>query len=303
MMEMLINSLLFWATILAEIIPLFLVVTFLAGLALEYISAETLRRNLGGKGSISGTLLATFFGFITPFCSCSTIPVVGGMIAAGIPIGIITAFLFASPYPVEVALIMLGPLFGWAFAAIFCAAGVAIAILTGITIQKLGWQDQVKSVASLIGGSESNNAEDPQISREAFKAKAKRAVVYAFSFLKKQIGYIIVGSAIGAFIYGFLPTDLVLTYAGGSSIFAVPIAALIGVPLYVSIIPVIPIVFSLYLKGLSAGAVIAFLITATAISPPELIMLSGMFKKKYIAAFIVVMIAGSIVTGYLFNAI
>jgi uncharacterized membrane protein YraQ (UPF0718 family) len=115
--------------------------------------------------------------------------------------------------------------------------------------------------------------------------------------------FILAGSIMGSIIYGFVPEDLLATYMGGTSILAVPIAALIGVPLYVSIIPVIPIILSLSGKGVSTGAVIAFMITATSISPPELIMLSGMFKKQYIALFVTMMIIGAIATGYVFNII
>ncbi len=302
MIDMLVNTAYFLVTILIEIIPLFLVVTFFAGLALEYISQETLRKYLTGRRGFVGLLLAVIFGFITPFCSCSTIPVLAAMITAGIPVGVLTAFLFASPYPIEVA-IMLAPIFGWVLALTFCLAGAVIALLSGALVGKLGWQDKVKPHLIPFGTINTTSDGVAETVKVGFKVKARRAAKYSFDFFRKQAVYIIIGSVIGAFIYGFVPADLIATYAGGQNIFAVIIAALIGVPLYVSVIPVIPIVYSLYLKGLSAGAVIAFLITATAISPPELIMLSGLFKKKFIAFFIIVMILGSIATGYFLNAI
>ncbi|MGB9854551.1 MAG: permease [Candidatus Bathyarchaeales archaeon] len=303
MLGVLVDALTFLATILMEIIPLFLVVTFFAGLALEYISQESLRSHLAGRRGFVGLLLAVVFGFITPFCSCSTIPVLAGMITAGIPIGVLTAFLFASPYPVEIAVIVLGPIFGWALAFTFVLVGVIIAFLSGFVVEKLGWQNQVKPLLiPLVAVNTVGNGSAETVNSD-FKVKVKRAAKYSLDFFKKLAVYVVIGSVIGAFIYGFVPADLIATYAGGSNILAVPIAALIGVPLYVSIIPIIPIIYSLYIKGLSAGAVIAFLITATAISPPELVMLSGMFKKKYIAFFVVAMILGAIVTGYLFNTI
>lgn len=303
MIDMLMNVASFLGTILIEIIPLFLLVTFFAGLALEYISQETLRKYLAGRRSFAGLLLAVVFGFITPFCSCSTIPVLAGMISAGIPIGVLTAFLFASPYPVEIALIVLGPIFGFALAVTFVIVGAAIAFLSGAVVEKLGWQSQVKpTLMPLVAVNAVSNGTAENVNG-GFKVKVKRAAKYSLGFFKKLAIYLVIGSVIGAFIYGFVPADLIATYAGGSNILAVPIAALIGAPLYVSIIPIIPIIYSLYIKGLSAGAVIAFLITATAISPPELIMLSGMFKKKYVAFFIKAMILGAIITGYLFNAL
>ncbi|MEM3789117.1 MAG: permease [Candidatus Bathyarchaeia archaeon] len=302
MTDVLTNVAYFLVTILIELIPLFLIVTFFAGLALEYISPETLKKYLAGRRGFIGLLLAVVFGFITPFCSCSTIPVLAGMITARIPIGVLTAFLFASPYPIEVA-IVLAPIFGWTLALTFCLAGAVIALLSGVLVEKLGWQDEVKPLLIPFGMINTASSGVAEAVKVGFKVKAKRAAKYSFDFFRKLAAYIIIGSVIGAFIYGLVPSEFIATYAGGSNVLAVIIAALIGVPLYVSIIPVIPIVYSLYLKGLSAGAVIAFLITATAISPPELIMLSGMFKKKFIAFFIIMMILGSIVTGYLLNAI
>jgi len=388
------NALSFFVTVLIEIIPLFLAVTFLAGLALEYIKPQIIRERLGGKKGITGILSATVLGFITPFCSCSTIPLLAGMMAAGIPIGVLTAFLFASPYPIEVGIIVLGPMFGWAFGVAFVATGAIIAVISGLLLQRINWQDQIKddfikglkphsqsaggnggedtpsccgdqapaSTGCACGADEvvtpkeeagcacgAGEKEDPTSSecgcgeetsktesccdsgekqgveetgcncgaeseqhasnqlntsvKDGFPQKAKRAALYSLTFFKRMFLYVLVGSAMGAIIYGFVPEELLATYMGGSSILAVPIAALIGVPLYVSIIPVIPIILSLSTKGVSTGAVIAFMITATSISPPELIMLSGMFKRKYLILFVAMMIFGAIVTGYVFNMI
>jgi hypothetical protein len=291
------------------------------------------------------------------------------MMAAGIPLSILTAFLFASPYPIEVGIIVLGPMFGWSFAVVFVATGAIIAILSGLLMQRLNWQNQVKDdfvngrspITAAKTGADCNCStgadeekssccssttpdeakpsecgctsgaeavtrekqcscgqpqhEPPQKSccaaaelnpaevRDGFPQKTRRAALYSLNFLKRMFLFILLGATMGALIYGFVPEDLLAKYMGGSSLFAVPIAALIGVPLYVSIIPVIPIVLGLSAKGVSTGAVIAFMITATSISPPELIMLSGMFKRRYIALFVVMMIVGAIVTGYMFNLI
>ncbi len=363
------NTLTFFANVLIEIIPLFLAVTFLAGLALEYIKPSLIREKLGGKKGVTGILAATALGFVTPFCSCSTIPLLAGMLAAGIPISVLTAFLFASPYPVEVGMLVLGPMFGWAFAIAFVATGAILAILSGLLLQRLNWQDQIKDdfIKGLKPEAKSDNAgeeskpacdcgadkveeqkatgcecgakkhepeenqapcgcntekpapespscgcgADPktassqpvEVALDGFPQKAKRAALYSLTFFKRMIPFILLGCSIGAVIYGFVPQDLLATYMGGASVVAVPIAALIGVPLYVSIIPIIPIVLSLSAKGVSNGAVIAFMITATSISPPELIMLSGMFKRRYLLLFVAMMIIGAIVTGYVFNTI
>ncbi len=307
MEEMLIKAGKFFLLILAELIPLFLLVTFLSGLALEYISPEKLREKLSGRKGIWGQFISMILGWVTPFCSCSTVPVLASMVKAGIPIGIMTTFLYASPYPVEIAIPILAPLFGLPVALAFLVVGGIMALAGGSLVQKLGWQDQVKidmGDSSGTAQSASNTLDLPMIDiDESFKAKCKRAWDYTIGFAKKLLLIIVISSAVGALIYGFIPEEFILKYAGGTGLFVVPIAALIGVPLYVNVAAVIPIIYSLSLKGMSEGAVLAFLITATTISPPELFMLSALFKKKYVFAFTIAMIIGAILTGYLLNLI
>lgn len=307
MQEMLLGSAKFFLIILAELIPLFFIVTFLSGLALEYISLQKLREMLSGRKGIWGQLIAMILGWITPFCSCSTVPVLASMVKAGIPIGIMTTFLYASPYPVEIAIPILAPLFGLPVALAFLFVGGVLAILGGLLVHKLMWQDQVK--VELVTNEENSQLdtevlEIPLISLDnSFKAKCKRAWEYTIGFAKKLLLIIVISSALGALIYGFIPEELILKYAGGTNWFVVPVAALIGVPLYVNVAAIIPIIYSLSLKGMSEGAVIAFLITATTISPPEIFMLSALFKKKYVFTFTIAMIIGAILTGYLLNLI
>lgn len=307
MQEMLLRSAKFFLVILAELIPLFFIVTFLSGLALEYISPQKLREMLSGRKGIWGQLIAMILGWITPFCSCSTVPVLASMVKAGIPIGIMTTFLYASPYPVEIAIPILAPLFGLPVALAFLFVGGVLAILGGLLVHKLMWQDQVK--VELVTNEENSQLdtevlEIPLISLDnSFKAKCKRAWEYTIGFAKKLLLIIVISSALGALIYGFIPEEFILKFAGGTNWFVVPVAALIGVPLYVNVAAIIPIIYSLSLKGMSEGAVIAFLITATTISPPEIFILSALFKKKYVFTFTIAMIIGAILTGYLLNLI
>lgn len=304
MSEQLINSARFFAIILLELIPLFLIITFLSGLIMEYVSPEMLKEKLAGRKGIIGRLAGVFFGFVTPFCSCSTIPVLAGMLRAGIPIGVLTAFLFASPYPVEMVIPILAPLFGLPVASAFLVAGVVIPLASGTLVDRLGWQDQVKPEFTVDASVEPDGLELPSIViKDSLKSKARRAWLYTLGFARKLLLTIVISSAIGALIYGLIPEQTILTYAGGGSLLAVPVAALIGVPLYVNVAAVVPIVYSLSLKGMSHGAVLALLITATSISPPEIIMLAAMFKKKYVATFVVATIVGAILTGYALNLI
>ena len=154
MTDTLLRSGQFFLTILVELIPLFLIVTFLSGLALEYISPEKLRQGLSGRKGIVGQTAAMGLGWVTPFCSCSTIPILASMVKAGIPIGIMTTFLYASPYPVEIALPILAPLFGVPTAAAFMIAGGAIALTMGVVVERLGWQRQVKEAGYQISSLE-----------------------------------------------------------------------------------------------------------------------------------------------------
>ncbi len=310
MTDTLLRSGQFFLTILVELIPLFLIVTFLSGLALEYISPEKLRQGLSGRKGIVGQTAAMGLGWVTPFCSCSTIPILASMVKAGIPIGIMTTFLYASPYPVEIAIPILAPLFGVPTAAAFMFAGGAIALTMGVVVEHLGWQRQIKTavIESSAGGLGDASIDLAGVGLvlaldDSFRGKATRAGAYTLDFARRLLPIIIVSSAIGALIYGFIPEEWILRYAGGTSLLVVPIAALIGVPLYVNAAAVVPIIYSLSLKGMSEGAVIAFLITATTISPPEIIMLSALFKQKYVWAFVLAMIVGAIITGYLFNLI
>lgn len=305
METMLLKSGRFFLIILAELIPLFLLVTFLSGLALEYISPEKLRDKLSGRKGIWGQLISLALGWVTPFCSCSTVPVLASMVKAGIPIGIMTTFLYASPYPVEIALPILAPLFGLPLALAFLIVGGIMALIGGFLVEKLKWQDQVKvEIVNNPDNSQvvSNSLNIPLLDIDnSFKAKCKHAWDYTIGFAKKLLLIIVASSAVGALIYGFIPEEFILKYAGGTGLFVVPIAAMIGVPLYVNVAAIIPIIYSLSLKGMSEGAVLAFLITATTISPPELFMLSALFKKKYVFAFSVAMVIGAILTGYLLN--
>lgn len=303
MVEMLIRSGRFFVMTLAELIPLFLLVTFLSGLALEYISPETLRKRLSGRNGFVGQLIAMILGYVTPFCSCSTVPVLASMVKAGIPIAVMTTFLYSSPYPIEIAIPILAPLFGVPTALAFLVAGGVLALIGGVIVQQLGWQSQVKIET---GGTATMSAPAggklPVIQLDdSFKAKVARAWDYTISFARNLLLIIIASSAVGALIYGLIPEEIIIRYAGGSSPWVVIIAALLGVPLYVNVAAIVPIIYSLSLKGMSDGAVIAFLITATTISPPELFMLAALFKRKYIIAFTLAMIVGAIITGYFLN--
>ncbi|UCH02354.1 MAG: permease, partial [Candidatus Bathyarchaeota archaeon] len=241
----------FFIEIMLELIPLFLVVTFLIGLSLEYISPDKLHRYLGGKRRLHGTVLATILGYVTPFCSCSTVPVAAGMLGAAIPLGLVVAFVFASPYPIEIGAIVLGPVFGWHLAIIFSVVGLVIALAMGLLVDKLDWSNQISSgfkqlvyprirnrtnetenvVQSASCGCDSLESDPNQCDCSPIAnvqececenlttegnlvAVLKNAMRYSLGFLKKLFPYILVGSLAGALIYGYMPEEIILQYAG-----------------------------------------------------------------------------------------
>ena len=284
----------FFIEIAAELIVLFIGITFLVGLIQEYVPDETIKRALGGRHRILGSFLGAGFGALTPFCSCSTIPLLLGMLNAGVPFASAMAFLFASPLlnPVIVSLFII--LLGWKTALLYFAVTFLGAITISLVLDSLGFAAQVKSVAAVRGCCDCKPAEDA-------KSRVQRSARFAFSLFRQLVPYLLLGAGIGAFIHGFMPTELISNVAGAGNPFAIPAAAIIGVPIYIRAETIIPIGLALIEKGMSTGAVLALVIGGAGASIPELTLLSAIFKKRMLAAFVLTIIAIAIVVGYLAN--
>jgi hypothetical protein len=284
----------FFIEIAVELIVLFIGITFLVGLIQEYVPGETIKRALGGRHRILGSFLGAGFGALTPFCSCSTIPLLLGMLNAGVPFASAMAFLFASPLlnPVIVSLFIL--LMGWKITALYFAVTFLAAIVIGLILDSLGFAAQVKSVAAVRGCCDCEQAEDA-------KSRVQRSARFAFSLFRQLVPYLLLGAGIGAFIHGFVPTELISSIAGSGNPFAVPVAAIIGVPIYIRAETMIPIGLALIEKGMSTGAVLALVIGGAGASIPELTLLSAIFKRKMLAAFVLTIIAIAVAVGYLAN--
>ncbi len=270
----------FFIEIAVELIVLFIGITFLVGLIQEYVPDETIKRALGGRHRILGSFLGAGFGALTPFCSCSTIPLLLGMLNAGVPFASAMAFLFASPLlnPVIVSLFII--LLGWKITALYFSVTFLAAIVIGLMLDSLGFANQVKSVAAVRGCCDCKPAEDA-------KSRVQRSARFAFSLFRQLVPYLLLGAGIGAFIHGFP--------------FAVPVAAIIGVPIYIRAETMIPIGLALIEKGMSTGAVLALVIGGAGASIPELTLLSAIFKRKMLAAFVLTIIAIAVAVGYLAN--
>ena len=284
----------FFIEIAVELIVLFIGITFLVGLIQEYVPDETIKRALGGRHRILGSFLGAGFGALTPFCSCSTIPLLLGMLNAGVPFASAMAFLFASPLlnPVMISLFII--LLGWKITALYFSVTFLAAIVIGLMLDSLGFAAQVKSVAAVRGCCDCEQAEDA-------KSRVQRSARFAFSLFRQLVPYLLLGAGIGAFIHGFVPTELISSIAGSGNPFAVPVAAIIGVPIYIRAETMIPIGLALIEKGMSTGAVLALVIGGAGASIPELTLLSAIFKRKMLAAFVLTIIAIAVAVGYLAN--
>ena len=258
---------------------------------------ERTKRLLSHKREYVGNVLAALLGIVTPFCSCSAVPLFIGFVESGVPLGVTFSFLISSPMVNEVALIMLWGLFGWKIALIYIGAGLLVAIVAGIVIGKLKMERYVQDYVweMQVGSSE--------ITVLTFREKLDYARQYTFELLKKIWPYVLVGVGLGAFIHGYVPADFLAKWAGRDNPFAVPVAVALGVPLYSNAAGVIPIVHALMEKGMAMGTVLAFMMAVTALSLPEAIILKNVLKNRLLATFFGIVATAIVIVGYLFNAI
>lgn len=258
---------------------------------------EKTKRILSHKREYVGNILAALLGIVTPFCSCSAVPLFIGFVESGVPLGVTFSFLISSPMVNEVALIMLWGMFGWKIAMIYIGAGLLVAIFAGIIIGKLKME---KYVQDYVWEMQVGNAE---ITNMNFRDKLDYAREYTVELLKKIWPYVVVGVGLGAFIHGYVPADFLAKWAGPDNPFAVPIAVVLGVPLYSNAAGVIPIVHALTEKGMAMGTVLAFMMAVTALSVPEAIILKNVLKNRLLVVFFGVVAVSIVCIGYLFNAI
>jgi uncharacterized membrane protein YraQ (UPF0718 family) len=258
---------------------------------------EKTKRMLSHKREYVGNVLAALLGIVTPFCSCSAVPLFIGFVESGVPLGVTFSFLISSPMVNEVALIMLWGLFGWKIALIYVGSGLLVAIIAGIIIGKLKME---RYVQDYVWEMQVGNAEIVQL---IFREKLDYAREYTLGLLKKIWPYVVVGVGLGAFIHGFVPQDFLVRWAGRDNPFAVPIAVALGVPLYSNAAGVIPIVHALMEKGMAIGTVLAFMMAVTALSLPEAIILKNVLKNRLLVVFFGIVAGAIVCVGYLFNAI
>lgn len=291
----LIQTIKYFLFITGELALLFIVISTIIALVFMYIPEEKLKKWMSGKG-IWGNIMAVVFGAVTPFCACSTVPMTLGLLQAGVPFGTVMSFVISSPLMDPLVFILLGSFLGWKVAIGFLILTSVFSVVSGILLEKLGWADQVKKVR-LKGSGREQNEEIP----EGFINKLKKSFLKAWSDFKGVFIYMVIGVAIGAAIYGYLPEELLAKVAGRDNPFAVIVVALIGMPLYIRVESAIPIGLALLDKGASIGAVIALIISGAGVAIPELTMLASIFRKKIIIAFIVIVFVMAVLSGLIFN--
>ncbi len=291
------GTLWFFICVFLKISLLLVLVIFFAGIVRSFFSPEKTRKALEGKSLLAGNITAGLLGVVTPFCSCSAIPLFLGFIEAGIPLGVTFSFLVASPMINEVAVIMLFGLFGWKVGAIYIVSGWAIAIISGWIIGKMKlerWlQDWVQNVRFGI-----NQTENEILTIDARINIGVQAVKEIFS---KIWLYLILGIAIGAIVHGYVPKDYLASLMDKSHWYSVPLSVIIGVPLYSCLAGAVPIASALIEKGVPVGTALAFMMSVIAISLPELIILKKVLKLPFILTFVGIIASGIILVGYLMN--
>lgn len=284
-----------------KIFFLIYILIFFISLFRSQLSPEKVREYLSGKSRWYGYFLAVFLGVVTPFCSCSSIPLFMGFIAAGVPFGVAIAFLVSSPLISEIAAIMLVSMEG---AGLYVAS---IYLITGTIISVLaGWLADKFHIERFLSVKVDMKA--PQACGcTGIKEKAVAFIKYAHGFAMdtlKSIGiYIIIGLVIGAFMHGYVPESLFIEYLGKDNLYAVPLAAVIGIPIYASHAGVVPIIQVLLMKGVPVGTALVALMSITAISLPEMIMLKKVFTMKLLGIFVGFLLVAFIITGYVLNAL
>ena len=295
------DSLQFFVYDTIKIFILILIISFAVGYIKSFFTPEKTKKHLTGVPLGVGNIFAALLGVVTPFCSCSACPLFIGFVEAGIPLGVTFSYLIAAPMINEVALILLWGLFGIKVALLYIISGLFVAIFGGIIIGELKLERFVEDFVYQIKNAHQTCSCNSNQNSTTNKEHLKEAKESALEIFKKVYLYIIIGVGIGALIHGFVPTGLLVKYAGAQNPYAVPIAVIIGVPLYANIAGVLPITEVLVKQGLPIGTVLAFTMAVTALSFPEMIILRKVLKPQLLGIFIGILTIAIICTGYLFN--
>lgn len=282
-----------------KVLMLLAIIVFGIGIIRTFFSPEHTRKILEKKSLLFGNVLASMLGIVTPFCSCSAVPLFIGFVEAGVPLGVTFSFLIAAPMINEVAVVLLFTFFGWNTAVIYISTGLIIAIISGFIIGKLKLEKYVEAWVYEIK-SQGTSYEEEKIS-------FSERIEFGFGAVKDIVGkvwiYIIIGIGVGAWVHGYVPENFMAGIMGKSAWWSVPLSVLIGIPLYSNAAGIIPVMQALLEKGASLGTALSFMMAVIGLSLPEMIILRKVLKLRLIFIFIGVVGIGIILIGYLFNII
>lgn len=282
-----------------KVLLLLVLIIFFVGILRSFFTAERTRKALEGKKTFTGNVMAAVLGIVTPFCSCSAIPLFLGFVESGVPLGVTFSFLIAAPMINEVAVILLYGMFGWKVAAIYIGTGLTIAIVAGWIIGKLKLEKWVEEwvFATKLG---EGDGDDEEIT-------FSKRITMGFDAVKEIVGkvwlYVALGILVGAGVHGYVPAEFMVSFMGKDVWYAVPLSVLIGIPLYSNAAGIVPIVSVLIEKGASLGTALAFMMSVIALSLPEMIILRKVLKMPLILTFIAIVGGGIMIVGFLFNFI
>jgi uncharacterized protein len=282
-----------------KVLLLLALVVFGVGIVRSFFTPERTRRLLAGKSEAYGNVLAALLGTVTPFCSCSAVPLFIGFLGAGVPLGVTFSFLISAPMVNEIAVVLLYGLLGWKVAAIYTGTGLVVAIVSGFVIGKLGLErhveDWVRNVHAQDGGED--------VPGLTWAERLDAGAVAVRDIVGKVWLWVVAGIAVGAAIHGYVPEGVLASIMGKEAWWSVPAATLLGIPMYSNAAGIIPVVQALLEKGAALGTVLAFMMAVIALSLPEMIILRKVLKPRLIGVFIGVVGAGIMLVGFLFNAI
>jgi len=283
-----------------KVLLLLALVVFAIGIVRSFFTPERTRRFLAGKREFSGNVLASLLGIVTPFCSCSAVPLFIGFVTAGVPLGVTFSFLVSAPMINEIALVLLYGLLGWKIAALYLVTGLTVAIVSGWVIGRLGMEAHIEDWVRLV------RAENGSPLEQAPMGVHER-VRYGLDCVRDILGkvwlYVLLGIAVGAGIHGYVPEGFLAGIMGRDAWWSVPAAVLIGIPMYSNAAGIVPVVQALLEKGAALGTVLAFMMAVIALSLPEMVILRKVLKPRLIGTFIAVVGLGILLVGYLFNLI
>lgn len=280
-----------------KVMLLLTLIVFAVGIVRSFFTKERARRHLAGRKEVVGNVLAALLGIVTPFCTCSAVPLFIGFVQAGVPLGVTFSFLISAPMINEVALVLLYGLLGWKPAALYLASGLTIAIFSGWIIGRLrlehlleDWVLEMRNVRELVFEKRLTWPDRIEMGKTAVR-----------EIVGKVWLYVVAGIAVGAGIHGYVPEDFMASIMGREQWWSVPLAVLIGIPMYSNAAGIVPVMEALLGKGAALGTVLAFTMSVIALSLPEMVILRKVLKPKLIAVFVAVVGTGILLTGWLFN--